>query len=89
MGWSLLKSLYPEAVQIAKTITGLDNGTAAVKSFRRFIQLPSMYFNEEPFPKNESDERAYRKCHSERGKVHLFINLFTTLMIKRGDHFVN
>jgi len=66
LGWSLLKKLYPEAVDIAKTVTGLENETEAVKSFRQFIHSPSMYFNEEPFPKNESDERAHRKCNSER-----------------------
>lgn len=70
LGWSLLKKLYPEAVDIAKTVTGLENETEAVKSFRQFIHSPSMYFNEEPFPKNESDERAHRKCNSERGKTY-------------------
>lgn len=70
LGWSLLKKLYPEAVDIAKTVTGLENETEAVKSFRQFIHSPSMYFNEEPFPKNESGERAHRKCNSERGKTY-------------------
>lgn len=64
-----MKSLYPQAVDIAKSVTRLDSETEAVKSFRRLINSPSMYFNEAPFPKNESDERAHRKCNSERGKV--------------------
>ena len=67
LGWSLLESLYPEAVDIAKSITGVENKTQAVKLFRQYIHSPSMYFNEEPFPKNESDETAHRKCNSERG----------------------
>ena len=65
----MLRSLYPKAVDIAKSITGKENTTEAVKSFRQFINSPSMYFNEQPFPKNESDERAYRKCNSVRGKL--------------------
>lgn len=69
LGWSALELLYPRAIEIAKEVTGLDNDTQAVKSFRRFIDSPSMYFNQEPFPKNESDERAHRKCNSERGKM--------------------
>jgi len=28
-----------------------------------------MYFNEEPFPRNESDERAHRWCSNEKGKI--------------------
>ena len=66
---SLLKSLYPRALHIAKKITGLENETKAVESFRRLIQSPSMYFNEEPFPRNESDEKAHRKCSNEKGKI--------------------
>lgn len=66
LGWKILKSLYPEAVDIAKSVTRLDNETAAVKSFRQLIDSPTMYFNEAPFPKNESDERAHRKCKNEK-----------------------
>lgn len=69
LGWSLLKSLYPQALTIAKSITGLKNETKAVESFRKLIQSPSMYFNEEPFPQNESDEKAHRKCSNEKGKI--------------------
>lgn len=64
-----MKSLYPQAVDIAKSVANLENETEAVKTFRRLIKSPSMYFNEAPFPKNESDERAHRKCNNERGKV--------------------
>lgn len=56
-------------MDIAKSITGLDNITEAVKSFRKLIHSPSMYFNQELFPKNESNERAYRKCSNEKGKI--------------------
>ncbi|XP_015772663.1 PREDICTED: uncharacterized protein LOC107350921 [Acropora digitifera] len=66
LGWTLLKSLYPQAVDIAKSVANVENETEAVKTFRRLIKSPSMYFNEAPFPKNESDERAHRKCNSER-----------------------
>jgi len=69
LGWSLLELLYPQALTIAKSITGLDNETKAVESFRKLIHSPSMYFNEEPFPRNESDEKAHKKCSNEKGKI--------------------
>ena len=56
-------------MNIAKKITGLENERKAVESFRKVIQSPSMYFNEEPFPRNESDEKAHRKCSNEKGKI--------------------
>ena len=59
-------------LNIAKSVTGLNDNTKAVESFRKLIHSPSMYFNEAPFPKNESDERAHRKCNSEKGsKIYL------------------
>ena len=64
-----MESLYPQALTIAKSITGLDDETKAVELFRKLIHSPSMYFNEEPFPRNESDERAHRKCSNVKGKI--------------------
>ena len=71
LGWSMLRSLYPKAVDIAKTLTGKENTSEAVRLFRQFIHSPSMYFNEEPFPKNESNDKAHRKCNSEAGEFTL------------------
>lgn len=69
LGWSLLESIYPQVLDIAKSVTGFTNESKAVESFRKLVHSPSMFFNEQPFPKNESDERAHRKCNSEKGSV--------------------
>lgn len=66
LGWSLLESIYPQVLDIAKSVTGFTNESKAVESFRKLVHSPSMFFNEQPFPKNESDERAHRKCNSEK-----------------------
>lgn len=47
------------------------NDTEAVKKFRVMLTDRSNYFNEEPFPMNESNEEAYKKCSNIEGaKIH-------------------
>ena len=47
---------------MARNVTGLHNDTEAVKKFREMLTERSNYFNEEPFPKNESNEEAHKRC---------------------------
>ncbi|KAK3726833.1 hypothetical protein QZH41_005371, partial [Actinostola sp. cb2023] len=56
------------AVQVAREITKVynDNDTA-VAEFRKILNSSSSYFNEEPFPKNESGAAAHRRCNSVEG----------------------
>ena len=51
-----------QVLEVARNVTGLDNNTEAVKKFREMLTDRSNYFNEEPFPKNESDEEAHKRC---------------------------
>ncbi|KAK3734010.1 hypothetical protein QZH41_009863, partial [Actinostola sp. cb2023] len=68
LGWDMLNELYPKAVQVAREITKVynDNDTA-VAEFRKILNSSSSYFNEEPFPKNESGAAAHRRCNSVEG----------------------
>jgi len=63
----MLDGLYQQAVVIAKQITKKENDDEAVLEFRKHLNSSEMYFNEHPFPKNESNEEAFRKCKSEKG----------------------
>jgi hypothetical protein len=68
LGWKILESLYPQVIEIAKTVTNEDDDDKAVALFRTYINSSEMFFNKEPFPANESDERAYKICRSVAGK---------------------
>lgn len=65
LGWEMLKKLYLQAVDIAKKITKQDTEEIAVNQFTKYLNSTEMYFNENPFPENESNEEAFRKCKSE------------------------
>ena len=52
-------------------MTGIQNDTEAVKQFRAMLTNQSNYFNDEPFPKNESNEEAHKRCsNTEDAKRH-------------------
>ena len=68
LGWEMLKKLYLQAVDIAKKITKQDTEEIAVNQFTKYLNATEMYFNENPFPENESNEEAFRKCKSEEGR---------------------
>ena len=68
MGWEMLHGLYQQAIKIAKTITKKDNEEEAVTEFTRLLNSSEFYFNEKPFPENESNEEAHRKCESVEGR---------------------
>ena len=62
LGWRQLTKYYRQAVEIAKTITGLGNESEAVSEFKSRLNSYSLYLNKQPFPKNESGEDAVQKC---------------------------
>jgi len=76
MGWKMLRRLYQQAVLIAKTITMKDKEDEAVTEFTKYLNSSELYFNEHPFPENESNEEAHLKCKSVQGKIFIEINLF-------------
>lgn len=70
MGWKMLHRLYQQAMLIAKAVTKKDGEEEAVTEFKKYLNSSEMYFNEHPFPENESNEEAYLKCKSIEGKIH-------------------
>ena len=72
----MLRRLYQQAGLIAKTITMKDKEDEAVTEFTKYLNSSELYFNEHPFPENESNEEAYLKCKSVQGKIFIDINLF-------------
>ncbi|KXJ22656.1 uncharacterized protein LOC110252020 [Exaiptasia diaphana] len=62
LGWKMLNQLYPQAVEIAKTITGLNDSDEAVVEFKKKLEDQSMFFNDKPIPLNESNNEAFEKC---------------------------
>ncbi|KAK3717889.1 hypothetical protein QZH41_014886 [Actinostola sp. cb2023] len=62
LGWSMLNRLYPQAIEIAKEITGNNNSSQAVVEFKMKLEDQSMFFNDKPIPDNESNKDAFMKC---------------------------
>ena len=49
-------------------MTGVsDNDTEAVIQFKQKLNSSEMYYNTQPFPQNESDEEAHKKCRDIEG----------------------
>ena len=63
LGKQKLKTLYAEAIKAAENETG-KSGQDAVDSFKYILNNQSSYFNDAPFPTNESNEVAFEKCTS-------------------------
>ena len=61
LGKEKLKTLYPEAENAAENETG-KSGEDAVARFKNILNDQSSYFNDAPFPSNESNEMAFEKC---------------------------
>ena len=68
MGWTVLRALYPQAVEIAKQMTGKINESEAVAEFKVHLNSSELYLNEHQFPANESDEGAFQKCRASDGE---------------------
>lgn len=63
----MLKEFYPKVISIAKEVSGMSNESQAVAWFKSYINSSVMYFNQDPFPANESDEMAHHKCSNRKG----------------------
>ena len=60
-----MNETFRQAEKIAKKWAKTDNvTTSAVLKFTMHLNNSVMYFNREPFPKNESFEQASTKCFS-------------------------
>ena len=47
---------------MAKNVTGFENESVAIERFKVHLSDRSQYFNEKPFPQNESFEEARKNC---------------------------
>ena len=71
LGYQQVQTLYPQILEVARNVTGIRNDTEAVKQFRAMLTNQSNYFNDESFPKNESNEEAHKRCsNTEDAKRH-------------------
>ena len=60
---------FSQAVAIAKQETGETDENEAVKKFREKLASREMFYNKDPFPAEESDKTAFRKCR-ENATLH-------------------
>ena len=51
-------------ISIAKEYTKKSNETEAIQAFQEVLNSSSMWHNNGSFPKNESDENAFKSCTS-------------------------
>ena len=51
-------------IDIAKKYTNRSDEAEAVQAFKDILNSTSMWHNNGSFPKNESDENAFKKCTS-------------------------
>ncbi|EDO31412.1 predicted protein [Nematostella vectensis] len=63
-GKKQLDSFYSEVLNITIMYTGKSNERDSVKEFKAVLNSANMWHNNGSFPKNESDENAYKKCVS-------------------------
>ena len=54
-------------MKAAKSVTGKENETEAIREFRSKLDSPDYYFNKDPFPDNESDAQAHARCSTIEG----------------------
>ena len=54
--------------KLAKEISNTSERETSIKKFKEIAASPEEYFNEGPFPKNETGDEAQSKCSSERSK---------------------
>ena len=77
----MLHRLYQQAVLIAKTITKKDKEEEAVTEFTKYLNSSELYFNEHPFPENESNEEAYLKCKSVEGRFFIYMKIWLIIAV--------
>lgn len=56
-------------IYIAKKYTNRSDEKEAIQVFRQVLNSTSMWHNNGSFPKNESDENAFKKCVSPETAV--------------------
>ncbi|KAJ7390544.1 hypothetical protein OS493_024581 [Desmophyllum pertusum] len=67
LGREMLKKLYPEVLEIARSVTKQTNNDTAKELFIKRLNESDMYFTDKPFHANESDDNAHKLCSSVEG----------------------
>ncbi|KAL9953420.1 hypothetical protein ACROYT_G040839 [Oculina patagonica] len=67
LGKEMLKKLYPEVLEIARSVTKQTSNDTAKELFIKRLNESDMYFTDKPIPANESDKNAHILCSSEEG----------------------
>ena len=49
-------------IEIARNMTGESDNKTAISEFKKLLNSSKQFFNEEPFPANESDAAAFKNC---------------------------
>ena len=50
-------------MKLAQDYTGISNNITAINEFKKEMQSQKMYFNDKPFPDNETGKEAFIKCY--------------------------
>ncbi|KAL9986413.1 hypothetical protein ACROYT_G000558 [Oculina patagonica] len=69
LGKEMLRKLYPEVLEIARSVTNQTSNDTAKEHFIKRLNESDMYFADKPIPAKESDENAYRLCSSVEGAM--------------------
>ncbi|XP_068740560.1 uncharacterized protein [Montipora capricornis] len=64
LGRKMLDELYPEVLAIARSVTLEQTNETAKDAFILRLNESDMFFNDKPFPRNESDATAHKLCRS-------------------------
>lgn len=67
LGKEMLSKLYPEVLEIARSVTNQTSNDTAKELFIKRLNESDMYFTDKPIPANESDENAHVLCSSVEG----------------------
>ncbi|XP_028402716.1 uncharacterized protein LOC114525533 [Dendronephthya gigantea] len=62
IGKESLRKLFPKAIEIARNVTGQSDNETAIREFRKLLNSSEQFFNDGPFPANESDLAAFKNC---------------------------
>ena len=63
LGWTMIRTLYPQAVEIAKSIQKETDETLAIQGFKKKLVADDQWFNDPiTIPQNESNDDAFRNC---------------------------
>jgi len=71
LGYTMLHKLFPEALEVARQVTGQNDNHTAKVEFLKMMNSSEMFFSNGSIPAHESDKNAFKLCSSaEKAKEH-------------------